>query len=169
MILFFDRMRDVQNSQCRVALWRQAATKSRGVKQTNTVPSFHTPYVIYNLKICMSQLTQFWFMSSFFNAHLNSACEGVSAEGGGRQEEDVESKHWEPWRGQGDGSGRLWSLLLAWSIAQRGVAAGDAHWVELAGAELLVARRSDETSSWWGAGLAVVYPWSGTETEALGS
>lgn len=74
-------------------------------------------------------------------------CEAVSAQGGGQQEEDVERKQRKPRCSQGNGSGWLGSFLVAWSITQRCVTAGDAHRVKLAGAELLVARRSNETSS----------------------
>lgn len=42
-------------------------------------------------------------------------------------------------------------------VAQRGVTAGDAHWVQPAGAELLVARRGDEAGPGRGTGLPVMY------------
>lgn len=64
---------------------------------------------------------------TFYNAHLNSVCEGLSAQGGGQQEEDVERKHRVMRRGQGDGSRVLGSFLLARSVTQRCVAAGDAN------------------------------------------
>lgn len=63
------------------------------------------------------------------------------------EEERVQSRSQEPGGGQGYGGGELGSFLLPWAVAQRGVAAGDAHRVELSGAELLVARRSNETGS----------------------
>lgn len=74
-------------------------------------------------------------------------CEGLSAQGAGQQEEDGEKEHRELRRGEGDGSRRLWAFLLAWPIAQWCVTAGDAHRVELAGAELLVSRGSDKAGS----------------------
>lgn len=50
------------------------------------------------------------------------------------------------------------AFLLPRPVAERRVAAGDAHRVELAGAELLVAGGGDETGPRRGAGLAVVDP-----------
>lgn len=49
-------------------------------------------------------------------------------------------------------------LLLARAVAQRRVAAGDAHGVEPAGAELLVAGGGDEAGPRRGAGLAIMHP-----------
>lgn len=73
------------------------------------------------------------------------------------QQDDTEGEHRELGCGQGGGSRGRGSLLLPWSVTQRGGAAGDAHGVEFAGAKLLVTRRRDETSAGGGAGFAVVY------------
>jgi len=80
----------------------------------------------------------------------------VSAQCGGQEDNNGEREH-----GQGNGRRRrrrLRSFLLPRPVTQRRVAAGDAHRVELAGAELLVAGRGDEAGSRRGAGLAVVNP-----------
>lgn len=54
---------------------------------------------------------------------------------------------------------RRWDgTLLPGPVAQRGAAAGDAHWVHVAGAELLVARGGDEASPGGRAGLPIMYP-----------
>ena len=69
----------------------------------------------------------------------------LSAQGGGQQ--DVEREHREPCGAQGNAGRRRGAFLLPWPVTQRRVAAGDAHRVQLAGAELLVARGGDETGS----------------------
>lgn len=80
----------------------------------------------------------------------------LSAQGGGQQ--DVEGEHREPRGAQGNAGRRRGAFLLPRPVTQRRVAAGDAHRVQLAGAELLVARGGDETGSGRGAGLPVVNP-----------
>lgn len=81
---------------------------------------------------------------------------GLSAQRG--HQKDAEGEHREQRRTCGNGGRRLRPPLLPRPVAQRRVAAGDAHRVELAGAELLVAGRSDQTGSRGGAGLTVVHP-----------
>lgn len=44
------------------------------------------------------------------------------------------------------------------AVAERRVAAGDAHGVQLAGAELLVTGGGDEAGAGGGAGLPIMYP-----------
>lgn len=81
----------------------------------------------------------------------------LSAQRRGR-EADGEHQHQQPRRARRHAGRRLRAFLLARPVAERRVAAGDAHRVELAGAELLVAGGGDQTGSRRGAGLAVVHP-----------
>lgn len=81
---------------------------------------------------------------------------GLSAEDGGKK--SAKSKEEGPRRARCNAGGGLWAFLLAGPVTERRVAACDANRVELAGAELLVARGSDKTGSRRGAGLAVVHP-----------
>ena len=86
----------------------------------------------------------------------NISTSALSAQGGGQQ--DVEREHGEPRGAQGNAGRRRRAFLLPRPVTQRRVAAGDAHRVQLAGAELLVARGGDETGSRRGARLSVVNP-----------
>lgn len=83
--------------------------------------------------------------------------EVLSAQGG-EEEEEQDGEGTGPRWSDARGAGLRGAFLLAGSVTQRRVAAGDAHGVELAGAELLVARGGDETGSRGGAGLTVVNP-----------
>ena len=68
---------------------------------------------------------------------------------------------------QGGGGGGRGPLPGPGAVAQRRVAAADAHRVDLAGAELLVAGGGDETRARRGTRLAVVDPCGGGQREEV--
>lgn len=86
-------------------------------------------------------------MSFSFSTLILTLHKGVSAQDRGQQQENKDGTRGELQRVYGDGRRRLRPFLLAGSVTQRRVAAGDAHGVELARTELLVARGSDKTGS----------------------